>query len=183
MVLSLKTWQKILSLVLVIVIVVAATSVFFLGQKECCLCSSFRYHAPCLIDLDTGEMIELDLYFPHETLVTELAAPQPETSVFSIISISNVYGTKQTAPERIDLHIPDESTFFPALCSDCRKLLPFGHTSRYVFADLYGMEEKFLIPIEENTTISLRCYDISMNKDIEKGGISVLIQGTLKDAD
>ena len=183
MVLSLKMWQTILSLVLVIVIVIAAILVFFLGQKECCLCSSFRYHAPCLIDLETGEMIELDLYFPHETLVAELAAPQPERSVFSFISIGNVSGTKQTAPERIDLHIPDESTFFPALCKDCRKQLPFGYTSRYVFADLYGMEEKFLIPIAENTTISLRCYDLYMEKDVEKGGISVVIQGTLGNSD
>ena len=183
MVLSLKTWQKILSLVLVIVIVVATTLVFFLGQKECCLCSSFRYHAPCLIALETGKMIELDLYFPHETLVAELAAPQPERSVFSFISIGNVSGTKQTAPERIDLHIPDESTFFPALCSDCKKQLPSGYKNRYIFADLYGMEEKFLIPIAENTAVSLRCYDISMEEGIAKGGISVVIQGTLQETD
>ena len=174
-----KMWLKILSVVLVIVI--AASAILLLNQeeKECCLCSSFRYHAPCLIDLETGKMIELDLYFPHETLVAELADPQPERGVFSFVSIGNVSGTKQTGPERIDLHIPEDSTFFPALCRDCKNQLPSGYNSRYVFADLYGMDEKFLIPIEADTSFSLRCYDVTTQTNTEKGGISVVIQGTL----
>ena len=174
-----KMWQKILSVAMAFLVIAAVVLVYFQGQKECCICSSFRYHAPCLIDLETGEVRELDLYFPHETLVAELADPQPERGVFSFVSIGNVSGTKQTGPERIDLHIPEDSTFFPALCRDCRKQLPFGYTSRYVCADLYGMEEKVLIPIEADTTISLRCYDLSMVEDIDQGGISVVIQGTL----
>lgn len=174
-----KRWQQILCGVLIVVVVAAAVLGFSLGQKECCLCSSFRYHAPCLIDLETGEVRELDLYFPHETLVAELADPQPERGVFSFVSIGNVSGTKQTGPERIDLHIPKDSTFFPALCSDCRKQLPSGYTSRYVFADLYGMEEKILIPIEADTVFSLRCYDVTIQSNTEKGGVSVVIQGTL----
>ena len=172
-------WQKILSVASVLCMITGAAIAFSHSQKECCLCSSFRYHAPCLIDLGTGEVRELDLYFPHESLVAELADPQPERGIFSFVSIGNVSGTKLTAPERIDLHIPEDSTFFPALCSDCRKQLPFGYTSRYVFADLYGMEEKILIPIEADTAFSLRCYDVTTQPNTEKGGLSVVIQGTL----
>lgn len=172
-------WQKILSGVLSIVVAAAAVLGISLAQKECCLCSSFRYHTPCLIDLETGKMIELDLYFPHESLVAELADPQPESGTFSFKKIGNVSGTKQTAPERIDLHIPDDSTFFPALCTDCKKQLPSGYNNRYVFADLYGMEDKILIPIEADTAFSLRCYDVTTQTDREQGGISVVIQGTL----
>ena len=175
-----KMWQKILSVVLAIVVIVGVVMAFAQSQKECCLCSSFRYHAVCLIDLEKGEVRELDLYFPHESLVAELADPQPERGIFSFVSIGNVSGTKQTAPERIDLHIPEDSTFFPALCSDCRKQLPFGYTSRYVFADLYGMEEKILIPIEADTAFSLRCYDVTTQPNTEKGGLSVIINGTLR---
>lgn len=174
-----KRWQKILCFALAIVILAAAI-LFFTWEPQCCLCDSFRYHAPCLIDLKTGELRELDLYFPHEKLVAELADPQPERGIFSFVSIGNVSGTKQTGPERIDLHIPDESTFFPALCRDCKKQLPSGYDSRYVFADLYGMEEKILIPIEADTAFSLRCYDVTTQTNTEKGGISVVIQGTLE---
>ena len=72
-------------------------------------------------------------------------------------------------------------TFFPALCKDCKKQLPSGYDSRYVFADLYGMEEKILIPIEADTAFSLRCYDVTTQTDTEKSGISVVIRGMLKD--
>lgn len=174
-----KMWLKILSVVFVVVIVVTTILLFTQAEKDCCLCNSFRYHAPCLIDLETGELIELDLYFPHPTVVAELAEEQPETGTFSFVSIGNVSGIKQTDSKTIDIHIPNEKTTNPALCSECKKLLPFGHTSRYIFADLYGKDEKELIPIKANEAFSLRCYDITTENNAEKGGISVTIQGTL----
>ena len=87
-------WLKILSVVLIVV--VAASTILLLNQeeKECCLCSSFRYHAPCLIDLETGELIELDLYFPHPPLVAEISDFQPEQGTFSFVRLGNVSGTK-----------------------------------------------------------------------------------------
>lgn len=178
-----KMWQRILSFVLIIVVVTAAILVFFQAQKECCLCSSFRYHAPCLIDLETGKMIELDLYFPDDKLVAELEDPQPEMGTFSFVKLGDVTGTKLTDSKIIELHIPDDKTVFPALCNDCRKQLPFAYTNRYVFADLYGMDEKILIPIVTDYSLSLRCYDLFLAEDIEKGGISVVIQGTLQQTD
>ena len=174
-----KMWLKILSVVLIVVI--AATAILlFTREKKCCLCSSFRHHAPCLIDLETGEMIELDLYFPHPTKVAELAEPQPEMGTFSFVSIGNVSGTKLTDSKIIEIHIPTDKTYNPALCSDCRKQLPFGYTGRYIFADLYSKEEKILLPIKADTAFSLRCYDITTESNIEKGGISVTIKGTLE---
>lgn len=175
-----KMWLKILSVVLIVVVAASAILLFNQEEKECCLCSSFRYHAPCLIDLEKGEIIELDLYFPHHTLVAELADPQPEMGTFSFVSIGNVSGTKLTDSKIIEIHIPNESTYNPALCSECRKQLPFGHASRYIFADLYSKEEKILMPIKADTTVSLRCYDITTENNTEKGGISVTIQGTLE---
>ena len=175
-----KMWLKILSVVLVVVIAATAILLFAQGEKECCLCSSLRYHAPCIIDLETGELIELDLYFPHHTLVAELADPQPEMGTFSFVRIGNVSGTKLTDSKKIEIHIPDDKTYTPALCSNCRKQLPFGDMSRYIFADLYDKEEKALMPIKADTTFSLRCYDVTTDKNTEKGGISVIIQGTLE---
>jgi hypothetical protein len=48
---------KILSIVLVVVVAATAILLFTKEEKECCLCSSFRYHAPCLIDLETEKWI------------------------------------------------------------------------------------------------------------------------------
>ena len=92
-----KMWLKILSVILVIAIAATAILLFTDEEKECCLCSSFRYHAPCLIDLETGDLIELDLYFPDDKLVAELESPQPEMgAIFSFVSLGNVSGTKLT---------------------------------------------------------------------------------------
>ena len=174
-----KMWLKILSVVLVVVIAATAILLFTKKEKECCLCSSFRYHAPCLIDLETGKLIELDLYFPHYTLVAELADPQPEMGTFSFVSIGNVSGTKLTDSKKIEIYIPNDKTYNPALCSNCRKQLPFGHTGRYIFADLYSKEEKLLLPIKADTAFSLRCYDVTTERNTQKGGISMIVQGTL----
>ena len=176
-----RMWLKILSVVLIVVIAATAILLFTQKEKECCLCSSFRYHAPCLIDLEAGNLIELDLYFPDDKLAAELKNPQPEMgATFSFVSLGNVSGTKLTDSKTIEIHIPNDKTYNPALCNDCKKQLPFGHTSRYIFADLYSKEEKILMPIKADTTVSLRCYDITTENNTKKGGISVVIQGTLK---
>ena len=175
-----KMWQKRISLLLAVAVVVVASLFLALESKECCLCSSFRYHAPCLVDLKTGEMIELRLYEDHPTLVAELSEEQSHNGTFSFIRLNGVSGTKQTGPEKVDLFVPTEAVLFPALCNKCKQQLPFGLASRYVLADLHGMEDKYLIPIVADTVLSLRCYDISMEADTEKDGIAVVILGTLE---
>ena len=178
MVLRLKTWQKIISAVLVVVLIGAAVWYFSQEQKDCCLCSSFRYHAPCLIDLETGKMIELDLYFPHETKVAELADPQPEMGTFSFVSLGDVKGTKLTDSKTIELDIPTESITNPSLCKSCRKQLDGLVVSRYVLADLYNSEDKSIIRIKDDLTLDLRCYHITAQQ--KKDVLKLTIQGTLE---
>ena len=36
---------------------------------ECVLCTAFPRHAPCLVDLNSGEILELNIYQPHHTKV------------------------------------------------------------------------------------------------------------------
>lgn len=105
---ALKMWLKIISAALVVVLVIGIFWYFSQEQKACCLCSSFRFHAPCLVDLETGEMIELDLYFPHPTKVAELADPQPEMGTFSFVGLGDVKGTKLTDSKTIELDIPTD---------------------------------------------------------------------------
>ena len=175
-----KAWKKVLCIALIALVVTTAMLLFTPEEKDCCLCNSFRYHAPCLIDLETGKMIELDLYFPHETMVAELADPQPEMETFSFVNIGNVSGTKLTDSKVIEFGVPvADKTNIPALCKDCRELLQAGYKGRYVLADLYDMEIKELIPIVANTSIDLRCYEITMAENTEKNEINVTIQGTL----
>lgn len=81
----------ILGVVLFAVLVVITTNVIILSvkqeQKECCLCESFRYHAPCMVDLETGNVLELELYDPHPVMVAELAQEQYSTGTFSFFAV------------------------------------------------------------------------------------------------
>ena len=57
--------------------VIAITAIFLLlftgcssdipESEECALCDAFPRHAPCLVDLNTGDVKELDIYQPHHT--------------------------------------------------------------------------------------------------------------------
>lgn len=173
-----KMWQKI-SIVLLVVFVVSAVLLFEQEEKECCLCNSFRYHSPCLIDLETGELIELDLYFPHPTKVAELADPQPQLDVFSFVRLGNVTGIKLTDSKTIELDIPlSDKTTNPALCKNCRKQVDGFLLGRYVLADLYNSEDKTIIQIQDGLCLNFRCYEITAQK--EDDVLKVTIQGTLK---
>jgi len=174
----LKMWQKIISAVLVVVLISAAVWYFSQEQKDCCLCSSFRYHAPCLLDLETGEMIELDLYFPHETKVAELSEEQPPMETFSFVSLGSVKGTKLTDSKTIELDVPTESITNPALCRSCRKQLNGLIVGRYVLADLYSSEDKTIIPIQQDLSLDIRCYNITAQQ--EEDILKLTIQGTLE---
>lgn len=172
-----KMWLKIISVVLVVVLIGAVVWYFSQEQKECCLCSSFRYHAPCLIDLETGKMVELDLYFPHETKVAELADPQPEMGTFSFVRLGDVTGTKLTDSKTIELDIPTDSITNPALCKSCRKQLGGLAVGRYVLADLYNSEDRTTIQIKDGLCLELRCYHITAQ--LENGVLKLIVQGTL----
>lgn len=173
-----KTLLKTLSAVLAVVLILGAVWYFTQESKECCLCNSFRYHAPCLIDLETGEMIALDLYFPHPTKVAELADPQPEMETFSFVSLGDVKGTRLTDSKTIELDIPTESITDPVLCKSCRKQLSGLIVGRYVLADLYRSEDRRIVAIQADLCLDLRCYRITAQA--EEDIVKVTVQGTLE---
>lgn len=173
-----KMWQKILISVSVVILIAAVVSYFTHEEKACCLCNSSRYHAPCLIDLKTGEMSELNLYFPHPVLVAELAENQPEMGTFSFIGLGNVTGIKQTDSKTIELDVPLEKAADPALCKTCRKQLGGLLADRYILADLHDADNKSLIPIREDLFTTLRCYKITAQKEVDH--LTLTIHGILK---
>lgn len=176
-----KIGASFFSIALILNIVLAIMPPLDRKEKACCLCDSFIYHAPCLIDLETGEVVELDLYFPHRTKGAELAEVQPEQYTISFVRCGNTFGLKATAAERVELDVPTtEKTGNPALCKECRKLLPTGYLGRYVLADLRDRDAQKLIPVWARTERTIRCYDITMVKNPKKKGVSVIVQGTLR---
>ena len=150
--------RKIIAYFALVVIAACAIAILPLGsQKECCLCNSPSHFTPCLIDLETGEILELSLDGPTTTSDTD---PSSYAETFSIIRFGNITGIKQTAPNKIELKIPtQDKTKYPALCSKCRNLLPQGYEGRYVIGDLGG---KRLIPIIAGTEHTICSHTVAM---------------------
>ena len=143
------------------------------------MCNSFLYHAPCLIDLETGNLIELDLYFPHETKAAELVDPQPQIDTFLFVHLGDVTGTKLTGSKVIEIDIPiAELQSDLALCELCRGQIHGSVINRYMLADLYDRDNKNLIPIQAGLAIDLRCYRITTQK--EEDILKIFVKGTLE---
>ena len=173
-----KTWQKILSLcaaVLILCIIFFPTA----ETADCCLCDCFRYHAPCLIDLQTGQITELAVYAPHETKVAELAE-DPFIEDSSFLRFGEVSGYFDGGLARIEIDVPvSAKTKISALCKACRKQQGIIYAERYVLADLYNAEAPRLFPLSQNTAIEFRCYTISVSK-ASKDVWNIIIQGNLQ---
>ena len=152
--------------------------VAYFAPGQCTLCNFIKSHAPCIVNMQTGEVQELDLYFPHTTLVGEIADVQ-ESSIFSFVSAAGATGTKTTSPYIIQLDVPmiQDPIIKHKFCTDCRKKL--GNQSfGYVLADLYIAGEPVIIPIEDGMQVNLRCYEITAVRNSADGVYELTIKGT-----
>ena len=127
-----KQWKR-FGYITVVVLAICAVTILLAGKRTCCLCNSPNYSAPCLVDLETGDILELRLVGPSTSNSTGSSTP---AETFSFIRFGNVTGIKQT-PDMIELKIPSqEKVKSLALCNKCCNLLPSGYDDRYVLADL-----------------------------------------------
>ena len=174
--------KKIMALVITLLVLLCACSMGSTPEPErCSLCDDLPRHAPCIINLSTGEKLELDVYEPHPFLVGEIAEEQ-RGGYFSFVRGAGVEGYKLGA-ESITITIPVKSAkmdeqFF---CNTCRELLA-DHTNRgYVLIDLKDTDAPVIYGIDADASYSFRCYDISVKELKEDEKYEITIIGTLND--
>lgn len=147
--------------------------------EQCPICESLMHHAPCLVNLSSGEITELELYQPHCSLVGEIADIQ-DSSTFSFFYAAGVQGTRTTSPYVIELPIPigNPPAVLSAFCKECRSLLsdqPCG----FALIDLYDSENPVVFKIYDGFTVQLRCYQIDVVKIPDSNSFNLTIIGTL----
>ena len=59
-----KQWKKTVGIVVAVLAIFVAAAFLFGKEKECCLCDSPSYSAPCLVDLETGDILQLSIDGP-----------------------------------------------------------------------------------------------------------------------
>lgn len=173
--------MKKIALILTIVIISSVIIYAALPVPEserCSLCDSFPRHAPCILKLSTGELVELEIYEPHPYKVAEIAEEQPG-GYFSFVQGAGLDG-HMVAAEYLTATIPVKADRMNEeyFCNDCRELLADYKRCGYVLADVRDPESPVLYPIEEGKSFSLRCYDVEIGKNEEDDKHELMIRGT-----
>lgn len=150
---------------------------------ECILCDAFPRHAPCLVDLNSGKIRELDIYQPHHTKVAELSDEQ-HGGYMSLVQFGDISGILLGA-DRVELEAPEKTTGIldSLFCKDCRKLLQDNKCQGYILADLRNPDTPSVWGIKEGISISVRCYDVQISQGDETKKLKILMTGTLETND
>lgn len=169
------------------VIVIAVMLLLFTGcsadvpaSKECVLCNAFPRHAPCLVDLNSGKICELEIYQPHHTKVAELSDEQ-YGGYMSLVQFGDINGILLGA-DRVELEAPIKSIGIQdsLFCKDCRKLLKDSNCQGYILADLRTPATPSVWTIKDGISFSVRCYEIDITAADDSETLIVVMRGTLK---
>lgn len=173
-----KTWLKKYSLVFLVFLSISVLIICKLSSKECVLCTEPPHHAPCLLNLATGEMGELTVYDTHGNLLLE----EQTTGTFSLLHCAGLTGYRDTACELCQFDIPVGIDKYNSshFCSDCRTLLTSYKNHTFVLVDTFNEGSPLILPITESVIYELRCYRISTENNAERSRYELTVNGTLK---
>lgn len=145
--------------------------------ERCSMCDDLPRHALCIINISTGEKLELDIYEPHPVLVGEIEGEQAG-GYFSIIRGAGIEGYKVGA-EYVVVSVPARSEMIDQqyFCNDCRDRLAANVDNGYVLVDLYEPSEPVVYPINISTSFSVRCYSTSVRENTEEEKYEITIVG------
>lgn len=174
-----KTWLKRISIpiLIIIAILIIWDVVAHPDPEDCRICGHLKCHAPCILNLATGEIGELELYQPHFQKVGEIAEEQTG-GTFSFICLAGLQGIKLTDPWYIEIDIPMEgerknNSYF---CERCRILLD-DYKKGYVLIDIYDLQNPVVYGFGDGGIYEIRCYQISMTAKWEKEVIMMRVDG------
>ena len=112
--------------------------------EVCALCEDRQYYAPCLVNLATGQVGELQIY---------AGSGHGWTSFFFVAGAS---GMCEENSHTCTATLPEEMKRMDGVhfCRDCRAKLAEITTEGYVLADLYGAEHFALYPVTAGGNMS-----------------------------
>lgn len=130
--------------------------------NKCSICDSLPCHAPCLLNLKTGQLDEMSVYEPHATKVGEISEVQ-NGGYWGIRSYAGSKGFCLAA-DRTTVRIPTKAKKWSRryFCRNCRELLRPFRNDGYVLLDLKNTDRPIIYQIEEGLSFSVRCYDINI---------------------
>ena len=130
--------------------------------ERCALCGEGdSYHAPCLVNLSTGQLGELRVYAYAPTQEGKLDPQEAECSgTLHFQPCAGLTAIRDAGLHTCQVSLPKERDLMdPALfCRECRRLLAGAGLEGYVIVDLYDLGHIRAYPIQGG---SIRNYRIS----------------------
>lgn len=162
-----------------IAIISVVNAVVPADSQDCSICGHLKCHAPCILNLTTGEIGELELYMPHDTEVGEIAEEQ-SGGTFEFISAAGLKGIKLTDPWYIELEVPmaGNKKRISHYCDGCCKRLE-DYQSGFVLLDVYDINNPSIYRIEDGASYETRCYKIKISAKQKDQSFLLRVDGTL----
>ena len=150
----------------------------------CSICQKgdgIRYHAPVLVNLNTGKIWELKIYDNDPRTTWEVAEEQRwDDWVFTVID-DNATMSWSSVDHTNVAHIGEGlAKFNPSyFCRECRALLAETGNRGYVILDLYDLGNIQGFAVKAGSEYTIRDYTVSIYKDSDNGGLTVEVTGHL----
>ena len=114
--------KKLIAITVMLILLLTGCSSNTPDPEKCVLCDAFPRHAPCIVDLNSGDLRELEIYQPHHTKVAELSDEQ-RGGYMSLISFGEISGVLLGA-DRVELEASANASglsegIFCKECSAC----------------------------------------------------------------
>lgn len=172
--------KRVIVMTVLLLLLFAGCSASTPEPAECALCTAFPRHAPCIVDMNSGKVLELDIYRPHDTIVAELSDEQYGGYV-RLIHFDNINGILLGA-DSVELKAPVNATGMSdsLFCKVCRKLLTESNCQGYILADLRNPKTPTVWPIADGVHFSVRCYEIDITASDDNETLIIVMNGILK---
>lgn len=149
------------------------------NTEDCSICGHLKCHAPCILNLATGEIGELELYMPHDREVGEIAEEQ-SGGTFGFISVAGLRGIKLTDPWYIEIDVPmvGDKIRSENFCYRCFQRLEC-YDAGFVLLDIYDISNPIIYEFEDGAIYDIRCYRIEISAKQEDEIFLLRVDGTL----
>ena len=169
--------KAVIALLIILVVLIICSSKPVPEPERCAICGALPSDALCIINLKTGEKLDLTIYEPHPYLVGEIADEQIG-GWFSLVRGAGIEGYK-VGNEYVKVTVPiytnklDQHHF----CSACRKLLVSYTKCGYILADLKVPTSPVVYPITQPTCFSVRRYSVLVERSLDKDEYIITMTG------
>ena len=134
----------------------------------CALCRNnarAKVHAPCIVNLATGEVAELAIYDPHPTEIGEVTET-PKKGHVSYFTGAGALIEQNLDQGYCKATLAKEEPIGPGyFCYECRCIIAELDTDKkgYVIADMYDPETVVVYPIRDGAKYEVRDYLVTVH--------------------